>query len=64
MFACKDENVKFSCLQVNNLSDTTRPQENKNETFPVSEGFSHEEKLDIQIWFDYSYACAVQSFTS
>ena len=34
------------------MSHTTgKPQENeKNETFPVSEGFIHEEKLDIPIW--------------
>ena len=32
-----------------------RPQENeKNETFPVSEEFIHERKLDIQIWLDRS----------
>ena len=35
------------------VTPVNKPQEKEeNETFPGSEGFAHEEKLDIQIWID------------
>ena len=40
MFACKDENVDFFSLQVYCVIDHERPREDeKNETFPDSQGF-------------------------
>ena len=53
MFACKDENVEFSALRfIIRVTPLDVLQENKkNDTFPGSEGFIDEEKLDFQIWF-------------
>ena len=64
MFACKDENVKFFNLQVYFTCYTKeRPrEEEKNETFPDSEGFICKEKLDTQIWLDCVCACPLNCF--
>ena len=50
MFACKDQNVKLSNLQVRNIRYTTRQ--------------ILDEKLDIPIWSGSICTCAMQSFTS
>ena len=47
LFACEDESLKFfSHKFIISVTPVDRPQEHeKNETFPGSEGFIHEEKI-------------------
>ena len=61
MIAYKDENVKFSIFRfIVWVIPIERPREDeKNETFPDSEGFISKEKLHTQIWLDCICTCAL-----
>ena len=62
LFACKDEKVSIKFIIC--VTPVDRRKENdKSEAFLGSDGFIHEQKLNIQIWLDYIRACTVQSFT-